>query len=100
VIAQVEGGINDGLSTASGQQVLIDGGRITSENFDTYPMLRMGESVTQIDVHIVQSTADPAGVGEMGLPPLAPAVANAIVAAGGNRIRSHPMQLNPIRGEG
>lgn len=54
-------------------------------------MLRIADSVPKIDIHIVQSDADPSGVGEMGLPPLSPAVANAIKAAGGKRIRSQPM---------
>ena len=93
VISQVEGGINDGLSAARGQQILVEGGRVITENFDTYPMMRIGDSVTAIDVHIVKSDLTPSGVGEMGLPPLAPAVANAIKAAGGKRIRSQPMSL-------
>jgi isoquinoline 1-oxidoreductase beta subunit len=91
VISQVEGGINDGLSAALGQQILVQGGRVITENFDTYSMLRMADSVVEIDVHIIQSDAEPSGVGEMGLPPLAPAVANALKAASGKRIRSHPM---------
>jgi isoquinoline 1-oxidoreductase beta subunit len=88
---QVEGAINDGLSAARGQQILIEGGRVVTENFDTYPMMRIGDSVTEIKVHLVASTADPAGAGEIGIPPLAPAVANAIKRAGGKRIRAHPM---------
>jgi isoquinoline 1-oxidoreductase beta subunit len=91
VISQVEGGINDGLSTALGQQILVEAGRVITDNFDTYPMMRIADSVTDIDVHIVSNNEDPSGVGEMGLPPTAPAVANAIVAAGGRRIRQHPM---------
>ena len=90
--AQIEGGINDGLSTALGQQVRINQGRVVSENFDTYPMMRMADSVVDIDVAIIDSQEDPKGVGEMGLPPLAPAVANAIAAAGGKRYRQHPMR--------
>jgi isoquinoline 1-oxidoreductase beta subunit len=91
IISQVEGGINDGLSAALGQQIIVEGGRVITENFDTYPMLRIADSVPHIEVHVVESQADPSGVGEMGLPPLAPAVANAIKAAGGKRLRSHPM---------
>ena len=93
VIAQVEGGINDGLSTAAGQQVLIEGGQIMTENFDTYKMMRIGQSVTEIEVQVINSKAEPAGAGEMGLPPLAPAVANAIRLAGGKRLRSQPFSL-------
>ena len=88
----MEGGINDGLNTALGQRILVEGGQVVTQNFDTYPMMRIAESVPQIDVYIVDSGKDPAGVGEMGIPPLAPAVANAIRAAGGPRIRSHPMR--------
>ena len=91
VIAQVEGGINDGLSAARGQQIVIEKGNVTCQNFDSYKMMRMADSVLDIETHIVQSSADPSGVGEMSLPPLAPAVANALVAAGGKRIRQHPM---------
>lgn len=95
VLAQMEGGINDGLSTALGQAVIVRGGRVTTENFDTYPMMRMVDSVPEIDVHIVDSDADPSGMGEMSIPPLAPAVANAIVRAGGARLRVQPFY--PLR---
>lgn len=88
--AQMEGGINDGLSTARGQRIMVDGGRVVSDNFDTYPMLRIADSVPQIDVHIVDSSADPGGAGEMGIPPLSAAVANAVTAAGGPRMRVQP----------
>lgn len=90
VTAQVEGGINDGLSTALGQQVIFNNNQVTSKNFDTYPMMRMADSVPEIDVHIVSSEKDPSGVGEMGLPPLAPAVAHAVMNAGGPVLRSQP----------
>ena len=90
VIAQMEGGINDGLSTCLGQQVRIEGGRMVNDNFDTYHMMRMASSVPVIDTHIVDSSADPAGMGEMSLPPMAPAVMNAVVRAGGVRKRSQP----------
>lgn len=94
VIAQVEGGINDGLSTALGQQVLVKDGIVTSDNFDSYPMAKIGDSVTQIKVSIIENDEEPTGAGEMGLPPLAPAVANAIAAAGGPRLRSQPFYLD------
>jgi isoquinoline 1-oxidoreductase subunit beta len=92
IISQIEGGINDGLSAALGQQILVEGGKVITDNFDSYPMMRIADSVTAIAVHIVSNEETPSGVGEMGLPPTAPAVANAIVAAGGKRIRLHPMQ--------
>lgn len=94
VIAQVEGGINDGLSTALGQQVLVEDAMVKSDNFDTYSMIRLGDSVTKIHVSVIQNDEPPSGAGEMGLPPLAPAVANAIAAAGGPRIRAQPFYIN------
>ncbi len=92
VLAQMEGGINDGLSAALGQEVQIEGGQMINDNFDRYHMMRLAQSVPVIDVHIVDSEANPSGMGEMSLPPLAPAVTNAIVRAGGKRHRSHPLQ--------
>ena len=89
---QVEGGINDGLSSALGQAVVFEQGQVVTQNFDTYHMARIADSVPHIEVHIVDSDADPSGVGEMGLPPLSAAVANAIKAAGGKRLRSHPFR--------
>lgn len=90
ILAQMEGGIQDGLSTALAQEIRVSGGRVQTENFDTYTMMRIAESVPQIDVHIVDSTLDPSGMGEMSLPPLAPAVANAVARAGGRRMRAQP----------
>lgn len=90
VMAQMEGGINDGLSAAMGQEVRISGGQMINDNFDSYIMMRMADASPVIDVHIVDSNADPVGMGEMSLPPIAPAVANAVVRAGGARMRSQP----------
>ncbi|GAB5382856.1 MAG: xanthine dehydrogenase family protein molybdopterin-binding subunit [Aliiglaciecola sp.] len=92
VIAQVEGGINDGLSTALGQQIIVENGQVQNDNFDRYNMMRIGDSVISIEVAVVDSNASPVGAGEMGIPPLAPAVANALAAAGDIRIRHHPMR--------
>lgn len=90
VLAQMEGGINDGLSAALGQQIQVRGGQVINDNFDTYTMMRMADSVPDIQVHIVESSADPSGMGEMSLPPMAPAVANAVARAGGRRMRAQP----------
>lgn len=91
VRAQVEGGINDALSTALGQAVTIKDGAVVEGNFDTYRMMRLDQSPRAIDVHIVESPRDPTGVGEPPVPPLAPALTNAIFAATGKRIRNLPI---------
>jgi isoquinoline 1-oxidoreductase subunit beta len=67
-------------------------------NFDDYRVLRINESPAEINVHIVESTDKMGGVGEPGYPPLAPAVANAIFAATGKRIRQSPFGAMKLRG--
>lgn len=88
---QMEGSINDGVSTALGQEITVSGGRIDQLNFDNYPMMRIDMAPPEIEVHIVDSDVAPSGMGEMGIPPLAPALCNAIFAATGKRIRSLPI---------
>jgi isoquinoline 1-oxidoreductase beta subunit len=92
VEAQMESGIVLGLTAALFGEITIKDGRIQQGNFDDYQLLRYDE-VPAIEVHIVKSGADPTGVGEPGLPPLAPAVCNAIYAATGKRIRRLPIRL-------
>ena len=87
---QVEGSIMDGLSTMIGQKITMENGRIQETNLDQYPVLRIN-SAPEIDVHFIQSDYDPTGLGEPALPPLAPAVANAIFAATGSRVRKMPL---------
>lgn len=91
VAMQMEGGINDGLSTALGQAVTIAGGRVAQGNFDTYKMMRIGQAPPEVEVHLVNSGFDPSGIGEIGLPPVAPALASAIFNATGRRIRDLPI---------
>ena len=96
VRAQVEGGLLFGLSAAAwGEVVLGDGGEIVTQNFDRYPIARM-RSVPQIEVHLIASTETPTGVGEVSVPSVAPALANAIAALTGTRIRALPFS-NTIR---
>jgi isoquinoline 1-oxidoreductase subunit beta len=91
VHAQVEGGLLFGLSAAAwGEVVLGDGGEIVTQNFDRYPIVRM-RSVPQIEVHLIESTESPTGVGEVSVPSVAPALANAIAALTGTRIRQLPL---------
>ena len=88
--AQVEGGILYALSAAAwGEVVLADGGDIVTQNFDRYSVVRM-QSVPNIEVHLIESNEPPTGVGEVSVPTTAPALANAIAALTGTRIRRLP----------
>ena len=90
--AQMEGAVMYGLTAAlHGDHTLVDG-QIQESNFHDYPILRMNEA-PGVDVVIVDSTEAPTGVGEPGLPPIAPAVANAVYQATGQRLRSLPLEL-------
>ncbi|HZQ60439.1 MAG TPA: xanthine dehydrogenase family protein molybdopterin-binding subunit [Casimicrobiaceae bacterium] len=92
VRAQMEGGIGFGLSAALYGAITIKGGGAEQANFHDYPVLRMHE-MPVVEVHIVPSTANPTGVGEPATPVIAPAVANAIAAATGTRLRNLPLKL-------
>jgi isoquinoline 1-oxidoreductase beta subunit len=87
--AQTQGGIIDGLSAAMFGAITIERGRTVQSTFDDYPLLRHRHAPA-IEVHIVPSTERPTGFGEIALPPIAPAVANAIFAVTGRRIRRLP----------
>ena len=89
-ISQVQGAIIDGLSTMALQQITMTNGRINQDNFDQYQVMRIG-ATPAIEVHFIQSDYQSTGLGEPALPPLAPAVTNAIFAATGQRIRSMPL---------
>lgn len=91
VKAQIEGGIIFGLSAALFQEITFVNGQVQQANFDTYRSLRMYQS-PEIEVHILNTENDPTGVGEPGLPPAAPALANAIFAATGLRMRKMPFK--------
>jgi isoquinoline 1-oxidoreductase beta subunit len=97
--AQIEGAIVYGLSAVLKGAITIDKGRVVQANFDDYPILRMSE-MPVIEVHIIPSKEDPGGIGEPGLPPTAPAVANAVFAATGKRIRRLPMGPEDILQKG
>jgi isoquinoline 1-oxidoreductase beta subunit len=92
---QMEGGMVYGLSAALRGQITIDRGRVQQQNFHDYEPLRMAE-MPVVDVHIVPSDAAPGGTGEVATPAIAPAVANAIHAATGTRIRRLPISLTPL----
>lgn len=91
VRAQVEGGILFGLSAALwGEIILGDGGEIVTQNFDRYPLMRM-RTTPAIEVHLIDSASEPGGVGEVSVPLMAPAVANAVFNLTGTRIRRLPI---------
>jgi isoquinoline 1-oxidoreductase beta subunit len=92
ITAQMEGGIVFGLTAALRGRVSIEKGRVRQSNFHDYRLLTMSE-VPVIEVHLVASTLEPGGVGEPGTPPIAPAVANAVFAATGKRIRKLPIAV-------
>jgi isoquinoline 1-oxidoreductase beta subunit len=91
VVTQIEGAIVYGLTAAFYDKITIKGGRVEQSNFDNYPMLRL-KSMPKIEVVQVPSGGFWGGVGEVGLPPVAPAVCNAIFAATGKRVRSLPLR--------
>lgn len=92
ICAQMEGAIAMGLSAALKEQVLFKDGKVTQSSFEDYPILTFTE-LPKIKVHIVPSKEPPGGVGEPGLPPVAPAVGNAIFAATKKRLRKLPFNL-------
>ncbi|HVY23742.1 MAG TPA: molybdopterin cofactor-binding domain-containing protein [Steroidobacteraceae bacterium] len=88
--AQAQGAVVDGLSMMAAQQITMQDGRVQQQNFDHYTLLRMPQAPA-VDVHFIQSEFSPTGLGEPALPPLIPAVCNAIFAANGERVRTLPL---------
>ena len=88
--AQIEGGIVMGLSAAIGEAITIEHGATVQRNLHEYPLLKLAEA-PRIDVHFLASDAPWGGIGEVGLPPAAPALANALFAATGVRLRRLPL---------
>ena len=95
VAAQIEGGIVFGLTAALKSGITIKDGRVEQSNYHDHPILRIDE-MPLIEVHILASDRRPAGIGEMGVPPIAPAVANAVYAATGKRIRHLPIRTEDL----
>lgn len=96
VAAQMQGGINFGLSAAISGAITLKDGVVEQSNFDEYQVLRLNQA-PRIEVHIVPSAAAPTGVGEPGVPPIAPAVANALFAATKKRLRRLPFDTTLLR---
>lgn len=90
VRAQIEGGVGFGLGAALRNAITLKDGEVEQANFDTYEPLRI-EDMPKVEVYTVKSEQNPTGVGEPGVPPLAPALANAIFSATGERVRDLPL---------
>jgi isoquinoline 1-oxidoreductase beta subunit len=93
--AQVEGGVIFGLTSALYDEITIENGQVQQSNFDTYPMVRIADA-PRVEVHIIPSHEPPGGIGEPGVPSTAPAVASAIFAATGKRLRRLPFQTKEL----
>ncbi len=96
VAAQMESGIVFGLSAALHGAITFQNGRVDQRNFNDYPVLRMDE-MPEVEVHIMPSQEQAGGVGEPGVPPVAPAVTNAIFALTGKRIRRLPIKAEELK---
>jgi isoquinoline 1-oxidoreductase beta subunit len=94
-LAQIEGGILHGLSMTFHGEITIDRGMAVQGNFDQYPLLKIGEA-PEIEVHFVENTETPSGLGEMALPSIPAAVGNAIFAATGKRVRRLPIKAEDL----
>jgi isoquinoline 1-oxidoreductase beta subunit len=93
VRAQVEGAIAFGLSAALKEEIRIERGRVAQATFEDYPILTLA-GMPEVEVHIMESMEAPGGVGEPGVPVIAPAVANAVFAASGIRLRALPLRIS------
>ncbi len=89
--AQIAGGLIMGLSSAIGEAITLDKGAVVQSNFGDYPILKLADAPPAVDVHFIESGAKTGGIGEPGLPPATPALANALAAATGKRIRNLPL---------
>jgi isoquinoline 1-oxidoreductase subunit beta len=92
--AQIEGGVMFGLAAALFNEITIRDGRVVQSNFSDYPMPRISDAPRMV-IEFIESGAPLGGLGEPGVPPIAPAIANAVFAATGQRLRSLPLRLEP-----
>jgi isoquinoline 1-oxidoreductase beta subunit len=96
-INQCQGAVIDGLAELMAQEITIDGGRAVEANFNAFPLVRMRQAPPVIDVSFVTSDNTPTGLGEPALPPILPAVTNAIFRATGERVREVPLVKSGYR---
>ncbi len=94
--AQIEGGILFGLSAALYGKITFKDGRVEQSNFHDYPVLRMDEA-PRVHVKVMVTENKPGGIGEVGLPPVAPAVANALFKLSGRRLRELPFRTELLK---
>ena len=92
---QVEGSVVDAISTAMGLQITVNNGAVQQSNFHDYPLLRLPDT-PKIDTHFIQTPFPTTGLGEPAFPPVAPAIANAVFAATGKRMRSMPFNQHDL----
>jgi isoquinoline 1-oxidoreductase beta subunit len=95
--AQIEGSVGFALSAVLRNRITLKDGAVQETNFDSYAPTRMGE-MPRVEVHIIPSEQPPTGIGEPGVPTIAPAIGNAVFAATGRRLRSLPLDLESLKG--
>ncbi|HVW68540.1 MAG TPA: xanthine dehydrogenase family protein molybdopterin-binding subunit [Steroidobacteraceae bacterium] len=93
---QVQGGVLDGIGQALGLAITIENGQATATNFHEFPLLRLYQA-PQVEVHFLPTSFPPTGLGEPALPPVLPALANAVFAATGTRVRHLPLQATELK---